>query len=553
MLLLSCRGIRKSYGDLDVLKGIDLDINEGEKIGIVGVNGSGKTTLAGLIFGSLGPDGGSLRWAAREVKTGFLQQSSSCLLNNGEEKEILLEDSDILSGGERTRYALSALLCERPQLLILDEPTNHLDFSGVEWLSAELSGYRGTVIVVSHDRYFMDMTVNRIIELENGLARSYSGNYTFYRQQKKREFEEQTHQYIEQKKRKDMLEEEIERVRMWAAKSHREAGKKGKMAENKKGAKEFYRIAARKMDKRVKSKVKRLQRMDHEGVGKPLEEASLNFAFDDAGKHGKRILEAKDLEKGYQGRTLFSNSSFYLLHGDRTGIVGPNGCGKSTLLKLLTGEEEPVSGEIWMSSTADAVYISQDVKDLDPCKRPCDLLEELPGINFGKARQTFASLGIDENMFFKKLGCLSQGERMRVKLAMAILGGSGFLILDEPTNHLDLFSRERLEDALDEYEGTILMVSHDRYLLERVCEKLLVFENGCIKAFYGKFGEYLSPVAATASGKKTQYTAEERLLIENRAAAILGKLSSVSRDDLSYPELEAEFKELSLRRRELGL
>ena len=298
---LSCRGIIKSYGDLDVLKGIDLDINEGERIGIVGANGAGKTTLAGLIFGSLGLDEGSVRWGRREAKMGYLLQSSSYLLKKGEEdnhlEEIRFENSDVLSGGERTRLSLSALL---------------------------------------------------------------------------------------------------------------------------------------------------------------------------------------------------SDSSFYLLHGDRTGIVGSNGCGKSALLKLIAGEENADSGEIWMSSTAGAIYISQDVQDLDPGKRPLDLLEEIPGINFEKARQVFASLGIDATMFFKKLSCLSQGERMRVKLAMAILEGSGFFILDEPTNHLDLFSRERLEDALAAYEGTILMVSHDRYLLERVCEKLLVFENGCIKPFYGRFGEYLT-------------------------------------------------------------
>lgn len=405
---------------------------------------------------------------------------------------------DVLSGGERTRLSLSALLSERPELLILDEPTNHLDFSGVERLASELLQYKGTVIVVSHDRYFMDSTISRIIELDNGLAKSYGGNYTYYRQQKKREYEEQLHQYSVQEKRKDALEAEIERVRMWAAKSHREAGKKGKMAENKKGSKQ-------------------------------------------------------DLQKGYQGRTLFAGSSFYLLHGDRTGIVGPNGCGKSTLLRLITGAESADSGEIWMSPTAGAIYISQDVKDLDPVKRPLDLLEEIPGINFGKARQVFASLGIDAAMFFKKLGCLSQGERMRVKLAMAILEGSGFLILDEPTNHLDLFSRERLEDSLDEYDGTILMVSHDRYMLERVCDKLLVFENGCIKPFYGSFGQYLASKAVKAPEKKDECTPGEKLLIENRIAAIVGRLSALSQEDPAYRELDREFNELTLRKQKLGL
>lgn len=557
MLLLSFRGIKKSYGDLDVLKGVDLDINEGEKIGVVGVNGAGKTTLAGLIFGSLGPDGGSVRWGRHTVRAGYLLQSSSCIFREGGEEErpeeLTPEKSGVLSGGERTRLSLAALLSAGPELLILDEPTNHLDFKGVEGLAEELSRYDGTVVIISHDRYFMDLTVKRIIELDNGLAKSYDGNYSYYRQQKKREYEEQLHRYAEQEKRKATLEAEIERVRMWAAKSHREAGKKGKMAENKKGAKEFYRTAAKKMDNRVKSKLKRLQRMDTEGVSKPLEETSLKFGFDNAGKHGRRILEARELRKGYGGRTLFAGSSFYMLHGDRTGIIGPNGCGKSTLLKLITGEESPDSGEIWMSPTAGAVYISQDVKDMDTEQRAMDLLEEAPGVNFGKARQVFASLGIDAAMLFKKLGCLSQGERMRVKLSMAILEDSGFLILDEPTNHLDLFSRERLEDALDEYGGTILLVSHDRYLLERVCKKLLVFENGCIKPFYGTFGEYAAPKAVKAPDGKGRTPFEEKLLIETRIAAILGKLSSLSQDDPEYAELDREFGELARRKREIRL
>lgn len=558
MLFFSCRGIKKSYGDKDVLKGIDLDINEGERIGIVGVNGAGKTTLAGLVFGSFLPDEGYVEWGRREAGAGYLLQSSSCLFKNVGEGYISndydAEDTGNLSGGERTRLSLKTLMAGRPELLILDEPTNHLDFAGVEWLAGELSAYAGTVIIISHDRYFMDMAVDRIIEIDNGLAKSYGGNYTYYRQKKKLEYQEQLHQYTEQEKRKDLLEAEIAKVRMWAEKSHREAGKKGKMAENKMGAKEYYRIAAKRLDKRAGSKLKRLQKMEHEGIKKPLEDISLNFVFDNAGKHGKRILEVKGIEKGYGGRTLFTDSSFYMLHGDRIGIVGPNGCGKTTLLKLITGEESPDGGEVWMSATAGSVYISQDVNDLEPDKRPLDLLEDIQFHDYGKAHHVFASLGIDASMLVKKLGLLSQGERMRVKLALAILEGSGFLILDEPTNHLDLFSRERLEEALDEYGGTILMVSHDRYMLERVCEKLLVFEDGWIKTFYGRFGEYMygrSAKTSKSSEKKLISTDQERLLIENRISALLGRLSSISAGNPEYENLDREFNELTRRKREL--
>lgn len=265
MLLISYRGIGKTYGNTEVLKGVDLDISQGDRIGLVGVNGAGKTTLASLIFGVLAPDSGAVLYGQPVIKTGYLQQSADVLvgevgtdgttMGSGMDREEFLKKSGLIgiagveswdtgrmegmSGGERTKLALAQVLAHRPDLLLLDEPTNHLDFQGVEWLSVELGKYRGTLVVISHDRYFLDKTANRIVELEGGTARNYCGNYTEYRLEKKREYESQLHQYVEQEKRKERIQEEMTRLRQWSAKSHREAGKVGKMAEAKKAARSF--------------------------------------------------------------------------------------------------------------------------------------------------------------------------------------------------------------------------------------------------------------------------------------------------------------------------
>jgi macrolide transport system ATP-binding/permease protein len=580
MLLLGCRGIKISYGNLDVLKGIDLDINEGERIGLVGRNGAGKTTLAGLIFGNLQPDNGSFLWGKPKVRTGFLTQSSEYLLSirDGDDSIAAGTGSEIdmarmayhlgiagiqkwdagrlggLSGGERTKLALSSILAYKPELLILDEPTNHLDFKGTEWLAAELAKYKGTVLAISHDRYFLDMTADRIVEIENGTAASYSGNYSFYRKEKKRESENLLHLYTEQEKRKDMIEAEIVRVKRWSAKSHRDAGKTGKMAENKMGGKEFYRIAAKKMDKRVNSKIKRLKRLEEDGIIKPEAEASLSFMFNNTDKHGKRILEAVDLKKEYSGRILFKNTSFFMLHGDKIGLIGPNGCGKSTLLKIILGEEHADSGKLWLSPTAEVSYLSQDVVDLESGKKPLEILGVLPGVYSEKARNVLASLGIGGRMMDKTIENLSMGERMRIKLAAAILEGKAFLILDEPANHLDLYSRERLEDALCEYEGTLLLVSHDRYMLEKVCGKLLVFMKDRIVSFQGTFNEYLMKEAEEKSVLSRGINLEEeKLLLENRSIRLLGQLTKLSKEDPEYLALDMEFKAMTVRKRELGM
>ncbi|MCQ6557637.1 ribosomal protection-like ABC-F family protein [Paenibacillus mendelii] len=581
MTLFNCRNVTKSFGDLTVLRNVNLDIAQGERIGLVGMNGAGKTTLANIIFGSLQPDGGSVSRHDRGLKIGYLLQSTSYTvhtfssmaddyIDEGDGEAFLelashlglkkVQDWDAgryggLSGGEKTKLAIAHIWASKPDILILDEPTNHLDLQGVEWLIHELRTFGATVLTISHDRYFLDQTVERIIELEDGEAHAYAGNYTFYREEKARRYESQLHQYIEQQKIEQKIESEIERLKKWSSKSHREAGKVGKMAEMR-GVKEFYRTKAKKMDQQIKSRIKRLEKIEVEGVQKPKEEAKVQFEVDSPDKRGRRIVEAKRASKAYGDRNLFRDSSFAIQRGDRIGLLGPNGCGKTTLIRIITGKEVVDEGELWLSPTAKVGYLTQDVTDLNPERTVLKLIEEEHHIRSeaSKARTLLANMGFDESMLRKPINQLSLGERTRVKLAQLILRDIDVLILDEPTNHLDLASREQLEEALDSYQGTLIVVSHDSYFLQRICQKLLVFQDGTIRKFESGFNEYMDKAkqTKTAPRNNSKEVEEQKMIVENRILSVLGELSKYSMSDPQYDALDKEFKELMVEKKQLS-
>lgn len=503
MLMLSCRRIRKSYDEIDVLKGVDLDIGIGERIGIIGRNGSGKSTLMEIIAGALAPDEGELAWWQTGVRIGYLRQSiedpnsagsgttvepawpgdpsegqgfleTIRRLGIAEAHHCTARSSEDLSGGERTKLALARVWAGQPDLLLLDEPTNHLDLLGVEWLVRQLTSYTGTVVIISHDRYLLDQVTTRTVEIEDGMAKSYSGNYSFYRNEKARIRATRLREYEEAKKERLRIEEEIQRVRQWSAKAHRDAGKK---ADVRMGVKEFERSKAKRMDRQVKSRIKRLERLRREGPAKPRDEQKVRFSLQDAAMRGRRIAMARGIAKSYDGKTLFRDSSFCVLRGDKVGLYGPNGCGKTTLFRILIGDEPVDEGEVWVSPSARLGYLSQIHSSLDQAH---SVLEEL-GISDRrlqtKARWILAQMGIGEELVHKTISSLSSGERTKVELARLVLSETDLLLLDEPTNHLDIHSREQLEEALKAYEGTAVIASHDRYLLEEVCDRLLEFDG----------------------------------------------------------------------------
>ncbi|NIK71618.1 ribosomal protection-like ABC-F family protein [Paenibacillus sp. BK720] len=582
MTILTLRGIKKSFGDTNVLVNVDADLANRERIGLVGMNGAGKTTLANLIFGTILPDNGKITFHRDQLRIGYLLQSTSYTVNTfsnmidhselaHETEQFLKTTSHFglqkvkewdgarlagLSGGEKTKLAIAHILSSKPDILLLDEPTNHLDFEGVDSLVQELRRYNGTTIVISHDRYFLDQTVDRIIELQDGVSTSFPGNYTFYREEKSRRFQSQLHQYEERQKYEQKIEAEIKRLKSWSEKAHREAGKVGKMAEMRAGVKEFYRSKAKSMDKQIKSRIHRLEKIELEGVKKPNEEAKVFFGWDHPDKRGRRIVEAQRISKSYGMRSLFKDSSFYLQRGEKIGLLGPNGCGKTTLIQLLLGKKTVDSGQLWMSPTAKVAYLTQDVSDLNQRQTVLELLQESHEVrsDIGKARTLLANMGFDASMLQKPIAQLSLGERTRIKLSLLMQREQDLLILDEPTNHLDLASREQLEETLSEYRGTLIVVSHDRYLMDKICTKLLVFEDGHIKRIesgYKAFRERTQSVLGSGD-RNEQQLEEEKLVIANRIVSVLAELSMLKPTDIRYVELDEEYKQLLSRKKQLS-
>jgi macrolide transport system ATP-binding/permease protein len=575
MVLLSCRNIKKEYGQIEVLKNINLDIRLGIKAGLVGKNGCGKSTLANIIFGSLKPDEGYINFYKSNLRIGYLLQNGMYNINtlNGAikddyySKDFYKTTSNLglekvqnwseqrlkkLSGGEKVKIALANIWSYSPHILILDEPTNHLDFKGTEWLIKELKVYNGSVLVISHDRYFLDKVVDEIIEIEDGTLEFYKGNYSFYRNEKKRKYENKLHQYIEQKKQREKIEKEISNLKGWSSKAHNSARKTAINNGMKFGGKEFYRAKAKKLDKRIKSKIKRLEKMNREGISKPKDEPKVFFSFDNATKSGKRIIEVKNIYKKFNDKVLFKNSSFYIQRGEKIGIIGDNGSGKTTLLKILLGDESVNNGEVWISPSSRIAYLSQDINDLDMDLTVVDALNIKGASIESKARTLLANMGISEETLNKSLKTLSFGERTKIKIADMILRESNLLLLDEPNNHLDLYSREQLEDTLVDYDGTVLIVSHDRYMLDKLCNKLLIFENGKIQKFEGTFSEYLVKKSNKAeSNSRKKLNTEEIMVIDNKLAYLSGKLNLLSQEDPEYKKTEEKFISLMRKKDEL--
>jgi macrolide transport system ATP-binding/permease protein len=562
--LLKVTGLDKSFQLRKVLDQIQFEIKNGERIGLVGYNGTGKTTLANILFGKILPDNGHIE-KRTDLRIGYLSQSIDYEMNDFHQSifassniELLQHAKELglkkvydweetrlshLSGGEKLKIALSMIWSSKPDFLILDEPTNHLDFKGIEWLVSELEKFYGPVLIISHDRHFLDRTVNRIFELENSKIDFYNGNYSSYRKDKQKRRESHQHQYQVQQRQIDLVEKQMDQLKTWSDKAHQTSTKQSRDY----GYKEYHRAKAKKRDTQVKSKMKRLQsELEKNKIDKPVEETAIRFQFENHGKRGKRIIEAKKLTKVYLDRTLFHSTNFYINHGDRIGLLGENGCGKSTLLRMLLDQEHVSDGELWRSDTIKVAYLSQDVDDLPIKKTAIEALGFTDRESILKARTMLANLGLTEALITKPIATLSLGERTRVKLVEMLMKEYDVLILDEPTNHLDLPSREQLERTLAEFTGTIITVSHDYYFLNKLCDRLLVFEGQQIKRVEMKPEEYLNK-----DNKGVKSSKEELLIIENRIAFILGELSTIDQKDPNYLVLDQEFKQLLQQKRNL--
>lgn len=539
--LLKIRELGFEIKDNAIFTEINATVKQGEVIGLIGKNGAGKSTLLQLIRGSVNPTKGQLQWLQTNVTIGYVEQEKETYASNevtAAEAELLSKwsvptnDYRTLSGGEKLKIRLAKGFAKDTNLLLLDEPTNHLDEKSTEFLSEQIKSYKGTVIVVSHDRHFLDAVSTKIWSIEGKKLIEHQGNYTGYMKAREKKRLSQQRDYEKQQKNIERIEEQISEITSWSKKAHAQSTKK-------EGFKEYYRVKAKRMDAQVKSKRKRLEKeLEETKVERVEPDPVVYFSIKANKKVGKRFMEVKQLKKQFNERTLFENVNFTIQHGEKLAIIGPNGCGKTTLLKVIMGRET-AEGEVWISPTANIGYLTQEVFDLPLEKTPEQLFYKETFEERGKVQNLMHHLGFIASQWKEPIKNMSMGERVKCKLMEYILDEKDVLILDEPTNHLDLPSREHLEKTLAHYNGTLLVVSHDRYFLEKTTANRLVFLNNSI----------LKQLKETS--QKRDNLAELRLKLETERQEVLGKLSFLTVNDEEYKKLDEKFKELTKEIKEL--
>ena len=535
MIVLTVQNLQKAYGGNAVLRDVSFTLQERQRMGLVGVNGCGKTTLLKILAGLEQADGGSVS-LAKGLRVGYMEQQYAALPGRtvfdemkavfepvfaleeklrsleaqmaaaadetqlrrlgdqyarlsdayeradgyawkssihgvlsglGFQKEQFDQPAELLSGGELTRLCLAKLLLQKPDLLLLDEPTNHLDLEALNWLENYLSEYRGTLLVVSHDRYFLDHVCTHVTELLLGEAEQYEGNYSRYMKDRAERFEI--------------------RMRAWEQQQKLIAREEAIIARYKSFNREKSIKAAESREKRLE-KIERLER--------PEDERQVRFRFEANRRTGDDVVTVRDFSKSFGDRTLFSHVDFSLRAGDRVALLGPNGIGKTTLLKCLMGEQTPDSGFVRWGANVDTGYYDQKQEGLHPNKTVLDeVWDDFPRLEQSQVRGALGLFLFTGEDVFMPIRTLSGGEKGRVALTKLMLRRDNFLLLDEPTNHLDMDSREVLEDALENFTGTILAVSHDRYFINRFANRVIVLNENGVREYLGNFDDYQARVA----------------------------------------------------------
>ena len=605
MIDISVSSLVKSFEiGKNILDGLSFSVNSGERVGILGRNGCGKTTLFRILVGEIGYDEGEVMIAPSK-RLGLISQipvypadwttedvlrdahkrlyalsakidalaaqmehdNSPALLG---EYDRLSEDFrrlggysmdtdrnrvanglDIpaamraqlfssLSGGEKTRVNLARLILEDTDILLLDEPTNHLDLHATEWLEDYLLHFKGTVLVISHDRWFLDKVVQRSIEINEGRAELYSGNYSFYVEERQRRFEEKLKKYERDQAKIEQLTRAAEQMHLWAF------------------------MGADKLHKRAFSMEKRIEKLSQSE--RPAEQKKLNVKFRQREFEGDEVLVAEDVSKSFGERTLFSAIDLLVRGGERVALIGDNGTGKSTLVKLIMGEETPDTGYLYRGPAVRTAYLPQIVSFSDESRSALDTMLYDCRCQPQEARDRLAAFGFRGESVFTPVGTLSGGEKSRLRLCMLMGADINFLILDEPTNHLDIASREWMEDALSDYEQTLLFVSHDRYFIEKFATRIWALAGGKITDFRGGYGDYCkwrerqevfaqternttrkkavkkepSPNKERASAKLEREIAK----LEEKAAELERQCEEYSADYQKLMELDAQKKDL---------
>ena len=469
--------------DLNIFENVNASVQQGDIIGIIGKNGAGKSTLLQLINKTEVPAQGQIQWLQQDLKMYMVEQETEAHSFEGktpleakllEKWRVPTNDFAQLSGGEKLKARLAKGLSKDIDLLLLDEPTNHLDEQSLELLKKQIKAFKGTIIFVSHDRSFLDAVATKIWAIEGKTLIEHKGNYSSYMEVRERRRLTQKREYEKQQKMVERIEGQMNELTSWSKSAHAQSTKQ-------EFPKEYYRVKAKKMDSQVKSKQKRLEKeLEKIKVNAPKAEYQVNFSLTFNHKVGKRFLEVKNLEKSFEEQILFKGANFTLQHGEKISIIGPNGSGKTTFLNMITGKETVTKGDIWVSPSANIGYLTQEVFDLPLNQTPEQLFDKESFEERGHVRNLMKHLGFLHSQWTEPIGNMSMGERVKCKLMKYIVEEKDVLILDEPTNHLDLPSREQLEETLEQYNGTLLIVSHDRYFLEKTTNTKLVFSNHTI-------------------------------------------------------------------------
>ncbi|MCI8910318.1 MAG: ABC-F family ATP-binding cassette domain-containing protein [Oscillibacter sp.] len=610
MIEIQVNGLVKSFEvGHNVLDGLTFQIDQGERVGLLGKNGAGKTTLFKILTGELDCDEGTVtigqgrrlglisqipvyppgytveevlrsafsrleslaremeslaeRMAAGESDPALLRRYGSLTerfevfggydtdvavnkiaggLSISQEMRGQLFDS--LSGGEKTRVNLGRLILEDTDILLLDEPTNHLDLHAVEWLEEYIRSFRGTVVAISHDRYFLDRVVTRVIEVAGGRAEFYSGNYSFYAVEKERRYQERLKQYEKEQAKIQQLEKAADQLRVWAFM----------------GMDKTYRRAVN-----IERRIERMRT-----TAKPTKARKMDARFSTAEFHGDEVLGIRNLAKAYGEKHLFDGITLKVEGGERIALIGDNGTGKSTLIKMIMGELYPDEGRIRTGPQVKAAYLPQIIRFDHP---DWNLVENMmaakKGLSAQSARNRLAAYDFRGEDVFKPVSVLSGGEQSRLRLCMLMDGEVNFLILDEPTNHLDIASREWIEEAVESYDGTLLFVSHDRYFINRFATRIWELEGETVTDYPMGFTQYRQEKAREAMekpetpqvkkekaerpvrGNKAQQAARRQLTIcereiakaEERIAALEADMEAAACDYEKLTELTAEREE----------
>ncbi|MDW7668216.1 MAG: ABC-F type ribosomal protection protein [Bacillota bacterium] len=585
MIECGVKNLKKYFGADLIFENITLDIKQGEKIGVVGKNGVGKTTLMKILVNEEYADDGDI-YIRSGSRVGYLEQIPDYddfitgmdilylaftdlykIKDEMKELEEKLKDTDnnlhekvlkaygkleekyelrggyqideklskvigglgierlvkrrfnTLSGGEKTKIILGKVLLEEPDILLLDEPTNHLDMSSVEWLQSYLSDYKGAVMLISHDRYFLDSIAEKIIEITPEEAQIYHGNYSYYVVEKERRFLEAYRHYKNQQRKINTMEEQIKRYRIW-----------GKSRDSD------------KMYKRAKELEKRLEKLDR--LEKPrLNSRKIRLSSEGVNRSGYKVVTLKDVTKRYN-KTLFERINLDIYYSDSIGLIGDNGTGKTTILRIIEGSESCDEGEIKIGSRVKIGYLRQEEEFANPSMDLVEYYHRELDVTLSEARNQLAKVLFTGDDVFKTLEVLSGGEKTRLKLGILLYRKVNLLILDEPTNHLDIDSREILEETLADFEGTILFVSHDRYFINKLADRIVEIEDKKIRTYNGDYDYYKMKKAEflemEAERKKKEKEDREKQHKEKEAKEKKSQLSKNQRRILTQEKEEVE-------------